>query len=261
MLAAVPGWDWDPPGRRAETGQKLPWLRDDLHGRPYAIQAGCTCPMCLASRRADDRAALQRRKTETMDALGGPVPAGPATRHVTGLERDGGKRGLIAEVSGVPLGVVRQVANGTAEVIAAKHAGALMAVTMDTLQSAGRTRAGSRGRTATVGAERIPVEPTRRLLADLKRRGFGANWVARELGYATTEIITPHQRTVTRRVAEQVAGLHDRVGDLIAPKAYRTQKVPPLDELLRIRQLIRARKERAGSAPRSSASSRRQKDR
>jgi superfamily II DNA or RNA helicase len=252
MLAAVPGWDWDPPGRRAEAGEKLPWLRDDLHGRPYAIQAGCTCPTCLATRRADDRAALQRRKIEVMDALGGPVPAGPATRHITGLERDGGKRGLIAEVSGVPLGVVRQVANGTAEVIAAKHAGALMAVTMDTLQSAGRTRAGSRGRAATVGAERIPVEPTRRLLADLKRRGFGANWVARELGYATTEIITPHQWTVTRRVADQVAGLHDCVGDLIAPKAYRTQKVPPLDELLRIRQLIRAQ-ERTGSALRSSA--------
>ena len=243
MLAAVPGWDWDPPGRRTEAGEKLEWLRDDLHGRPYAIQAGCKCAKCLASRRADDRAALERRRTEAMNALGGPVPAGPATRHVAGLERDGGKRALIAEVSGVPPGVVRQVANGTA-VIAAKHADALLAVTIDTLQSAGRTRVGSRGRTATVGAERIPVEPTRRQLDDLKRRGFGANWVARELGYSTTEIITPHQRTVTRRVAEQVADLHDRAGDLIAPKAYATQKVPPLDELLQIRQLIRARDER-----------------
>jgi hypothetical protein len=179
-----------------------------------------------------------------MDVLAGPVPAGPATRHAAGLERDGGKRSLIAEVSGVPLGVVRQVANGTAQVIAAEHADALLAVTIDTLQSAGRLRAGSRGRTVTVGAERIPIEPTRRQLADLKRRGFGINWVARELGYATTEIITPHQRTVTRRVAEQVADLHGRVGDLIAPKAYATQKVPPLNELLRIRQLIRARDER-----------------
>ncbi len=249
MLAAMPGWDWDPPGRRAEAGEKLEWLREDLHGRPYAIQAGCKCQKCLASRRADDRAALDRRRIEAMDALGGPVPAGPAIQHVTGLERAGGKRGLIAEVSGVPLGIVRQVANGTAEVIAAKHAGALLAVTIDTLQSAGRTRAGSRGRTATVGGERIPIEPTRRLMADLKRRGFGANWVARELGYATTEIITPHQAMVTRRVAEQVASLHGRVGDLVAPKAYATQKVPPLDELLRIRQMIRARDERSAPPP------------
>jgi hypothetical protein len=132
------------------------------------------------------------------------------------------------------LGVIRAVANGTTDLIARQHDGLIRATTLKMVDQA-RTRTGSRGRLASVGGERIPIGPTRELLADLAARGFGASWVTRELGYATTNFLGPDSAQVTRRVAERVAALHARVGDLVAPRAYRNQRVPRLAELLRAR--------------------------
>ena len=104
------------------------------------------------------------------------------------------------------------------------------------------TRQGSRGRSVTVAQERIPAEPTHALLEDLRRRGFGPVWVARELDYGTSVFhLSGTGRRITRRVAEAVADLHARVGDLTAPEVGRNRRVPPLRELLAARDVPRAK--------------------
>ena len=238
-LDAVPGWDWDPAGRRGEFGEPLDLGDPKWHGRAKGIQAGCKCELCMTARRVADRQWLRERKAAQMLALGGAMSAGPARRHLAKLEHAGATRGVLAEVTGVPLGVIRAVANGTTDLIARQHDGLIRATTLKMVDQA-RTRTGSRGRLASVGGERIPIGPTRELLADLAARGFGASWVTRELGYATTNFLGPDSAQVTRRVAERVAALHARVGDLVAPRAYRNQRVPRLAELLRARNSAEA---------------------
>jgi superfamily II DNA or RNA helicase len=231
-LDQIPGWDWDPAGRRQDYGEKLELGDDKWHGRAKGIAAGCKCERCIEARRANDRHYGRQRTVEQMLALGGARPAGPARRHLAKLEKAGAKRVQLAEISGVPLGVIRHVANGTTDLIAARYEALLRAIDIDRVRAA-PARTGSRGRTVTIGGERIPIGPTKALLADLHSRGFGATWVARELGYATTQFLGADSGMVTRRVADRVAGLHARVGDLTAPTAYRNQKVPRLAQLLR----------------------------
>ncbi|HEX6524656.1 MAG TPA: hypothetical protein VF070_32325 [Streptosporangiaceae bacterium] len=129
-----------------------------------------------------------------------------------------------------PPGVIRQVANGDTDIIARQHDAAIAAVTIEMIRSL-PTRTGSRGRTMSVGGERVPIGPTKALTTDQQSRGFGTSWITRELGYTTTQFLGPDPGMVTRRVAEQVAGLHARTGDLTA-KTRRTLNIPPLAELL-----------------------------
>ena len=118
-----------------------------------------------------------------------------------------------------------------ATLIARQHEKALLATTMAKIRSM-PAREGSRGRTISVAQERIPAGPTHALLEDLRRRGFGPVWVARELDYGTSVF---HLSGAARRVAEAVADLHARVGDLTAPDAGRNRRVPLLRELLAAR--------------------------
>jgi superfamily II DNA or RNA helicase len=233
-LNAIEGWDWDPAGRRQEYGEKLDLGDERWHGRPKGMAAGCRCRACTDARRASDRRAKDRRDEERMLSLGGAMPAGPARRKLARLEQAGARRGLLADLTGVPLGVIRQVANGDADVIARQHDAAIDAVTIDMVRSM-PARTGSRGRTVSVGGERVPAAPTRARIADLQARGFGMSWITRELGYATTQFLGPDSSLVTRRVADQVADLHARTGNLTAPPHGRNQKVPRLAELQRSR--------------------------
>lgn len=231
-LSQIPGWEWDPAGRRGDPMEPLDLGDDKWHGRAKGVAAGCKCGRCLAARRSADQRHGERRAAERMRALGGAVPAGPARAHLGKLKRAGVLHWQVADVSGVPSGVIREVAGGTADLIGARHDALLRAVTIE-MASAAPARTGSRGRLISAAQEVIPVGPTRELLADLAGRRFGATWVARELGYSTTEFLSPSAAVVTRRVAGQVAALHERAAGLTAPKTHRTQKVPPLAELLR----------------------------
>jgi superfamily II DNA or RNA helicase len=230
-LNALEGWEWNPAGRRQEYGIRLDLGDDKWHGRAKGIAAGCHCEDCVEARRAADRSANERRAQERMRTLGGAMPAGPARRHLAKLEQAAAKRGLLADLTGVPLGIIRQVANGDTDFIARQHDAAIRVITVDMVKSA-PTRAGSRGRAVSIGGERIPIGPTKTLIADLQSRGFGMSWITRELGYATTQFLGPDSSMVTRRVADQVADLHTRVGDLVAPARGPTQKVPRLAALL-----------------------------
>lgn len=231
-LGRVPGWEWDPPGRRGDPQEPLDLGDDRWHGRAKGVAAGCKCGRCLAARRAADQRAGEKRAAERMLALGGAVPAGPARAHLGRLKRAGILHWQVADVSGVPSGVIREVAGGTANLIGAAHDALLRAVTTEMARAA-PSRTGSRGRLTSVAQEVIPAGPVRELLADLDARGLGTVWVARELGYSTTEFLAPGATTVTRRVAAQVAALHERAAGVAAPGGHRTQKVPPLAELLR----------------------------
>lgn len=241
-LDQVPGWDWEPAGRRQEYGEPLDLGDDRWHGRAKGIAAGCRCRPCVDARRAGDRHHAQDREERRMDSLGGAVNAGPARRHLARLEQAGAKRGQLTEITGVPLGVIRKVADGRTDLIGVRHDRLLRAVTIEMIKSA-PTRAGSRGREISIGGQRVAAGPSRALLEDLKERGFGSTWICRELGYATTQFhLGSDSGMVTRRVADQVAALHARVGDLRVDRSRRTQRIPRLAELL----LNAPRERRAG---------------
>jgi hypothetical protein len=245
-LEALPGWDWD-PGRTTEVFDGPVELPPGLaHGSPGAYCSprgnghGCKCKTCVLARRARDRRRGQQRQADRMNRLGGPRPALQAKIVIATLEARGVGRTKIAAASGVPLGVIRDLAEGRTDVIARQHEKALRATTIAKI-NAMPTRAGSRGRTVTVGLERIDAAPTLAQLQDLRDRGFGPTWVARELDYGTSvfHLSGNGGRTISRRVAEAVEDLHRRVGNLTAPPRTRTRRLPPLNDLL-------AQQQRAG---------------
>lgn len=222
-LEALPGWRWEVPLATAEYGEPID-LGGHPHGTAKGIQARCPCKVCLDARRATDREYLARKRELT-----DPVPAGRVAHHLARLEAAGVKRGAIVAVSKVPLGVIRKVASGEWQQVERSHEELLLQVTAEMCETAASTRVGSRGRLTSIDNERIPAGPTWEILNDLASRGFGNNWVARELGYAGG--LQLRRDTVTRRIAEQVAALAERVGDLRSPVG-RNRRVPPLAELL-----------------------------
>src|SRR5487761_1754078 len=223
-LEALPGWEWQQENRRTQPfGEPIDLGDPKWHGRPKGIAAGCKCEKCITARRAKDREYIARR-TQVAD----PVDATAARRHLRKLEELGAKHGMIAEASGVPAGALRAIGSGVQQ-ISRRHAEGLLAVTPQMLASV-PVREGSRGRVVTISGERIDPGPTRALLADLAKRGFGPTWVARELGYATA-VFHIGARQITRRTADQVAQLHART-EGITVQLGPTQRVPPLAELL-----------------------------
>jgi hypothetical protein len=222
-LEAVPGWAWEVAGKRKQYGDPI-----DLDGWPHGtgkgIAAGCPCRECLDARRAYDR----RRLAEAREVADG-VPAGPACHHIARLEAGGAKRYAITAVSGVPLGTVRKVASGDWRTLSREHEQAILAVTAAQCQTAATSRVGSRGRAVAADTEQIDARPTWAILDDLKSRGFGMLWVSRELGYIGGMQI--RRDVISCRVAEQVAALAARVGDLTYPRIG-NRRVPPLADLL-----------------------------
>ncbi|WUE13465.1 Helicase associated domain protein (plasmid) [Nonomuraea sp. NBC_00507] len=222
-LNAVPGWKWEVPLTRVEYGEPLD-LGGHPHGTAKGIAAHCPCELCLDARRTRDRERLAQQRQ-----LVDPVPAGPAQRHVQHLETSGAKRTAIQVASSVPLGVIRTLLKGECEELERSYADSLLATTLD-MCTARMSQAGSRGRTTNPDNERIDIQPTLTLLDDLASRGFNRMWVARELGYAGGLQLNKH--VITRRLANAIAALHTRVGDLRVPGPRRNHRIPPLAELL-----------------------------
>lgn len=217
-LQALPGWSWTGTGRTKTFGEPLD-LGGHPHGTAKGVAAGCPCKLCLNKRRADDRARLaeQRRITD-------PVPSGPARRHLQHLRQAGAKPTAIAAASGVPLGVIKHIINGQ-EIISRSHEAALLATTPDACTHG--QKVGSRGRLVHPANEVVDAAPTWKIINDLRSRGFTQGWIARELGYANG--LGFGKDVITRRIADAVAQLAERVGDLTAPNR---RPVPPLAELL-----------------------------
>jgi superfamily II DNA or RNA helicase len=231
-LEALPGQPLDiQPGRHQEFGEPLDLGDENAHGRAKGAAAGCKCEPCVMYRSNADQAAQDRRRAERIPD---PVPAGPARRRLDLLEAYA-PRGVITEVSGVPLGALRMIGRGD-KVVSARHEAALLATTPAMVEKAPQ-RIGSAGRPCSAGGQRIDAGPTRDLLADMDRRGFGAAWVARELGHEASTFhvsnAAPHCQ-VTRRVAGQVQRLHAATKGLVAP-ADRGRRVPRLAVLVAAR--------------------------
>jgi hypothetical protein len=222
-LQALPGWRWQVELTTRGYGEPID-LDGHRHGTAKGIAAGCPCRECLDERRARDRMYLARKRQ-----LRDPVRAGYAAHHITVLETAGAKRTAIVAASGVPLGVIRKVMAGETTDMERDHEQAIRALTLTACQAVDN-RVGSRGRPVTAANERIPAGPTWHILADLDRRGFGTTWVARELGYANGMQIG--RTVVSRRIADQVAALANRVGDITYPRVG-NRRVPPLADLLR----------------------------
>lgn len=79
----------------------------------------------------------------------------------------------------------------------------------------------------------VDVGTTRHLLRDLEARGWNQRWIARELGYAQLAVKIDVNGTITKRVADQIAALHARVGQRTAPgTGRRNVRLPRLDDIL-----------------------------
>ncbi|MEV7014127.1 Helicase associated domain protein [Streptosporangium sp. NPDC051022] len=218
-LEAMPGWSWAGPWARNDFGEPLD-LGGHPHGTAKGIAAGCPCATCVQARRAADRERLAERRRRIID----PVPSAAARRHLQTLHRAGVKTTAIAGASGVPLGVIKQIAAGQ-EAIARSHEAALLATTVDAC--AQDLKVGSRGRLVHPDNETIDAGPTWEIINGLNARGFGVTWISRELGYAHG--FQFRKDMITRRNARAIADLAERVGDLTAPDR---RPLPPLAELL-----------------------------
>lgn len=235
-LERLPGWSWT-----GDIGGTKPFtdpidLPDGLaHGSPGAIARRCGCETCRTSRRAKEN--QWRAERRAADRAAG-VPAAMARRHLQHLEtrlaeklneqtdwrRDGKGRALIAATSGVPLGIIRQLADGTRTGLDPAMEARLLATTV-TMCLANLTT-GSRGRQVQITSRKVNAGPTWARVRDLERRGFSIGWIGRELGYQSS--LQLHPERVTRRIADQVARLHTEIGDLVAPPV---RDVPPLSQL------------------------------
>lgn len=235
-LERLPGWRWDAAGITLDGEEPI-----DLGGRPHgtagAIAAGCKCTECLNRRRGYGRAYLARRRDEKAGL--DTVPAGPVRAHIKRLQTEisaelGAKphqsfSTAIAYAAHVPYGIIKALTGpGDAGAVERAHADALLALTTGQVVAVAADRAGSRGRPASTANERVPAKPTKILLARLDARGFRPVWVARELGYAR-KVQIGHE-WVTRRVADAVEDLFQRVGDL-SWHGPRNKSAPPLAEL------------------------------
>lgn len=209
LLEALPGWIWAAPLNLKPYGDPID-VGDHPHGTAKPVSAGCTCLDCRAYVAANSARYARRRR-----ALLDPVPAGPAKTQLARLRNAGAKITAITTVSGVPLGVLRKL-GADATHVERDHAAALLALTLEQVITAGGSAAGSRGRPISENQQRIPAGPTWVLLDDLRARGFGPGWVCRELGYASASTVFGRV-LITRRVADRIADLHARTGDLTAP--------------------------------------------
>jgi superfamily II DNA or RNA helicase len=223
-LDALPGWRWEVPLATVEYGEPID-LGGHPHGTAKGIQAKCPCKECLDERRARDRVHLAKRRE-----LRDPVPAGRARHHLARLEATGVKRGEIVNVSKLPLGVIRKVVSGEWAQIERSHEQVLLQVTAEMCAAVSNV-VGSRGRMIAADNKKIDAAATFALLDDLSARGFGLRWVSDELGYVAGLQLNRRTGMVRRRIADQVADLHARVGGLRSPVTGRNKKVPPLGEL------------------------------
>ncbi len=225
LLDALKGWQWEVSLQTVEASAPVDLPEGLKHGTAGAFHNyKCGCGPCLEWRRAADRRRLAKRRVPKR-----PAPAPRARRHLEKFTAKGVTVGTLATVAGVPLGVARKVLAGDVDVIEEEHQLRLLAVTQAMVDRA-HTRVGSRGRTTSADHDRIDAGSTWQLLDDLTSRGFGKNWVSRELGYASSLQIRRGTR-VLRRIADQVRDLHERVGDLVMPDVPKTVRRPSLQEL------------------------------
>lgn len=236
LLDALPGWRWEVELQRVDPEEPVQLRPGQQHGTPgaYARPNNCRCAPCLEWRRGSDRDRLAKKRE-----LKDPVPALRVRRHLERIEQaildsqiDAGSRNgrtIVAAISGVSLGHVRKVLSGATH-LERQHETRLLAVTVDMVLAA-RTQSGSRGRATSQLTTRVDSGPTFELIDDLAARGFGPTWIGRELGYTGAPQFR-RGRQIASYIANAVADLHARVGDLSLAHLRKNDAHPTLAQLL-----------------------------
>ena len=244
-LESQPGWVWRSPGMAKPAGTPL-----DLGGHPHGTAKGaaakCPCGPCLEYRRG-----YGRRSIASHRALADAIPPGVALGALRQLdaaiaERIAGDKRFerppgaiaIATAAGIPVAVVRSLRAGDRGPVSRAHTVALLNTTAADVLALFDTM-GSRGRLVMSAEEPVDAGPTLALLEDLASRGWNQRWIARELGYGQLAVKI-NRRTVTRRIAEAIAELHDRVGPRVAPNAGSRRRPPPLHDVLAAERAVDA---------------------
>lgn len=153
------------------------------HGRRARYTAGCRCDLCRAANRNYARKRLQAQREGDWNGL---VDAGPARAHLLSLSRAGVGRRAVAAASDVALSVIQQVRSGEKQLIRARTARRLLAVTPDMV------------------SDRALVKPGRthqRIKHLVEEEGFSKAEIARRLGYARPALQFKRGRMTARNVA------------------------------------------------------------
>lgn len=195
LLEALPGWRWEIDLQRVEASPPID-LPSGKHGTAMAYQRhGCRCIECLEWRRASDRDRLAKRRAHFDD----PVDAAPVRQHLLTIEAK-----IVAQHSGD--------SNRNGRPLVATASGVSLGVIRKIMRG-------------------VDPGPTFELIDDLKARGFGSHWIARELGYESGGIQITRDQQLAARIADAIVRLHADVGDLVMPPTSATQRRPSLAQL------------------------------
>ncbi len=173
------------------------------HGDRLKYLGGCRCVPCRAanSRYETERAAARRR-----GEWNGLVDASPVRCHLIRLSKREIGRDTVADITGIAASTIDLIRRGQRKKIRAMNARKILAISPDAVVT---------------DAQRIPAEPTWRLIDWLLKQGFTKGEIASRLGFKSRalqlgkESITARNAMKIERFYRQIRAGDDEFKDTL----------------------------------------------